>query len=135
MAELSPLVWQWIQKAEEDWEAAGLLSALPSQASSTCFHSQQCVEKLLKASLLAAGAEIPRIHELVVLSEQLGAVDATWEWDPDGLDSLSTAAVASRYPGYAIGASDVAAALADAAAVRRALLLRLGIPQTSLGSS
>ena len=101
MAELSPLVWQWIQKAEEDWEAAGLLSALQSQA-----------------SLLAAGAEIPRIHELVVLSEQLGAVDATWEWDPDGLDSLSTAAVASRYPGYAIGASDVAAALADAAAVR-----------------
>ena len=118
MAESSPLVWQWIQKAEEDWEAAGLLSALQSQA-----------------SLLAAGAEIPRIHELVVLSEQLGAVDATWEWDPDGLDSLSTAAVASRYPGYAIGASDVAAALADAAAVRRALLLRLGIPQTSLGSS
>ena len=135
MAELSPLVWQWIEKAEEDWEAAGLLAVLPSQASSTCFHCQQCVEKLLKASLLVAGAEIPRIHELVVLSEQLSAVDATWEWDADGLDVLSTGAVASRYPGYAIGASDAAEALAEAAAVRMALLRRLGIPQTSLGRS
>ncbi len=103
-----------------------MLSALPSQASSTCFHCQQCIEKLLKAALLAAGAEIPRIHELVVLSAQLSSRDITWQWDSEGLDALTTGAVASRYPGYAIGGADVVEAMAVTAELRSALLRRLG---------
>jgi HEPN domain-containing protein len=107
MAPKSPLLLQWMQKAEEDWEAAMLLSPLPTQASTTCFHCQQCIEKLLKAALLSHGAEIPKIHDLGSLSLRLSQVDSSWQWDPDVLELLTTAAVASRYPGYAVGAAEV----------------------------
>lgn len=130
MTELSVLVLQWIQKAEEDWEAARLLSVRATQASTTCFHCQQCAEKPLKAALLAAGCDIPKIHELEVLSDLLTHLDPDWEWDRDDLDDLTTGAVTSRYPGYEMTPEDVAATMAATAQLRQALLLRLGISPT-----
>ena len=75
MAEHSALVGQWIEKAEEDWLAACLLHGHENQAATTCFHCQQCAEKLFKAALLAAGVAIPKIHELDVLSDLLSEAD------------------------------------------------------------
>jgi HEPN domain-containing protein len=45
-----------------------MLHGHENQAATTCFHCQQCAEKLLKAALLAEGVDIPKIHELIVLS-------------------------------------------------------------------
>lgn len=129
MAELSPLVWQWIEKAEEDWQAACLLHGHKNQAATTCFHCQQCAEKLLKAALLAEGVDIPKIHELIVLSALLSEADRSWHWDDQLLDALTTGAVASRYPGYAMTREDADQAIAATAELRHALLQQLGLAE------
>jgi HEPN domain-containing protein len=127
MAKHSALVWQWIDKAEEDWQAACLLRGYENQAATTCFHCQQCAEKLLKAALLAAGVGIPKIHELVVLSELLTEADPSWHWDAKVLDALTTGAVASRYPGYEMTRADADQAIAATAELRHALLQQRGL--------
>jgi HEPN domain-containing protein len=125
MVDPTPLVQQWIQKAEEDWEAAQLLIKSPSQAATTCFHCQQCAEKLFKAALLARGGDVPKTHDLTVLSSRLSELDADWHWDVGVLEDLSTGAVASRYPGYTIDADDAAESIHMACELRSALLQRL----------
>jgi HEPN domain-containing protein len=125
MADPSPLVQQWIQNPEEDWEAAQLLISSPSQAATTCFHCQQSAEKLLKAALLARGGAIPKTHDLKLLSSLLRDLDPEWTWNPDDLDDLSTGAVASRYPGYTIDAQDAANSMGVATELRSALLKRM----------
>lgn len=127
MAEHSALVGQWIEKAEEDWLAACLLHGHEKQAATTCFHCQQCAEKLFKAALLAAGVAIPKIHELDVLSDLLSEADPSWNWDGNVLDALTTGAVASRYPGYAMTPEDADQAIAATAALRHALLQQRGL--------
>lgn len=127
MAEPSDLVKQWVQKAEEDWEAAQLLASHQTQASATCFHCQQCAEKLLKAALLAHGSGVPKAHDLSLLSSLLNESDPSWSWDAEALEDLTSGAVASRYPGYAISSDDAAESLAIARALRLALLERLGL--------
>jgi HEPN domain-containing protein len=89
MAEPSDLVKQWVQKAEEDWEAAQLLASHQTQASATCFHCQQCAEKLLKVALLAHGRGVPKAHDLSLLSSLLSASDPSWSWDAEALEDLS----------------------------------------------
>ncbi|MFM2174382.1 MAG: hypothetical protein RLZZ54_2309 [Cyanobacteriota bacterium] len=130
MAEPSALARQWVQKAEEDWEAAQLLLGHPTQAASTCFHCQQCAEKLLKAALIETGYKVPKVHDLSLLSSLLSNQDPQWVWDSDVLEDLTSGAVASRYPGYAINSEDAAEAVVQAAALRQALLKRLGILTT-----
>ena len=127
MAEPASLLQQWIAKAEEDWEAAQLLSSSPSQAATTCFHCQQCAEKLLKTALLTAGGTIPKTHDLRILSSLLSERDPLWIWDLDVLEDLNAGAVASRYPGYAVDRQDAADSLNATRTLRRTLLNRLQI--------
>ena len=127
MAERTSLVRQWVRKAEEDWEAAQLLSSHQTQAAATCFHCQQCAEKLLKAALLAAGHAIPKVHDLSLLSSLLSKRDPCWAWNNDALEDLTSGAVASRYPGYAIDSDDAAESILQAGELRLALLRRLGL--------
>ena len=84
------------------------------------------MEKLLKASLLAIGAEVPKTHDLRTLSALLTNRDRAWLWDEEDLDDLTSAAVAMRYPGYAIDSSDANESITCARALRQALLVRLG---------
>lgn len=127
MADLSALVIEWVNKAEEDWQAAQLLCSLDHQAATTCFHCQQCAEKLLKASLLALGGSIPKTHDLSLLSKLLSERDPSWTWSTDALEDLTTGAVATRYPGYSVDRTDAAEAMALAEALRLALLSRLDL--------
>ncbi|MBL8878496.1 MAG: HEPN domain-containing protein [Phycisphaerales bacterium] len=64
---------EWIAKAEEDFEAAEKLakSRRATLAAVIGFHSQQCVEKYLKARLLELDAPVPRTHDLVALIAEL----------------------------------------------------------------
>jgi HEPN domain-containing protein len=89
---------RWIAKAEEDLAAAErLLSLDDSLASVVCFHSQQAVEKLVKALLVVAGVPFPRTHDVIqlvqILPRDLALPVALAELAP-----LNRYAVEARYP-------------------------------------
>ena len=58
-------VQQWLEKAEEDLEAARILHQSKLKGYSTCaFHCQQAVEKYLKAFLVRHQIEFRKTHDL-----------------------------------------------------------------------
>ena len=61
---------RWLRYARDDLAAARTLlsdDSLPGRLA--CFHAHQAAEKALKASLVAAGIEFRKTHDLVVLAE------------------------------------------------------------------
>lgn len=56
----------WVREAEDELETASLLLG-HGKYRAACFHSQQCVEKALKALLLERGQRPPRSHDVVDL--------------------------------------------------------------------
>lgn len=61
---------EWIVKAENDLKNAAHTLKLGADCptDTVCFHSQQCVEKYLKASLAILGVAFPRTHDIEVLT-------------------------------------------------------------------
>lgn len=63
------VVREWVGKAENDLETVKRLldsgSGYPTD--SVCFHSQQCVEKYLKALLTLAEIPFPKSHDIRLL--------------------------------------------------------------------
>jgi HEPN domain-containing protein len=57
---------QWLDRASEDLTVARLVLK-EGHASHACFLAQQCIEKSLKAYLLARTNQYPRAHKLVDL--------------------------------------------------------------------
>lgn len=59
---------EWLLKAEEDYEAALLLSRRRKKPllNSACFHSQQAAEKYLKSYLSLKGVRSSKTHDLVL---------------------------------------------------------------------
>jgi len=58
----------WIEKAEQDFVSAGILSKRRAKLNDVvCFHSQQCVEKYLKALLIHHRVRFPKTHDLTEL--------------------------------------------------------------------
>ncbi len=72
----SETVKEWIAKAEGDFTVAcrEMRARKSPSYDAVCFHSQQCVEKLMKALLIHLGVTPPKTHMLVVLDELLAAV-------------------------------------------------------------
>jgi HEPN domain-containing protein len=63
------LAQQWLDRASEDLTVARLVLK-EGHASHACFLAQQCIEKSLKAFLIAKKNQYPRAHKLVdLLSE------------------------------------------------------------------
>jgi HEPN domain-containing protein len=98
--ELTHVVRQWVQKAENDLKtAAHTLKLGPAGPMDTvCFHAQQCVEKYLKALLVLHGIEFERVHQISALISRLPArlrPDLT----PEEQERLTDYAVSTRYPG------------------------------------
>lgn len=90
---------RWLRFAHEDLTTAarlgGSMDAVPRHV---CWLAQQAAEKALKAALIAAGIQPPRVHDLDKLWERLPR-----EWNlkatlPE-LAELSEWAIESRYPG------------------------------------
>jgi HEPN domain-containing protein/predicted nucleotidyltransferase len=63
----------WIREAEDDSRSAQLLVE-HGHYRAACIHSQQAVEKALKALLLEKGQRPPRTHNLIVLLGLVGEV-------------------------------------------------------------
>lgn len=93
------VAWQWVTKAENDLRsAAHLLKVEDCPTDNVCFHAQQCVEKYLKALLVAQGIAFRKIHdvgELVILlpPHLRPALDNMEQ------DRLTEYATVTRYPG------------------------------------
>jgi HEPN domain-containing protein len=79
---MNPLVFEWLQKADGDFEAMQQLARVrncPSVLDGVCFHAQQCAEKYLKARLQESGKAILKIHDLIGLLELLLPVEPMLE--------------------------------------------------------
>jgi HEPN domain-containing protein len=60
---------EWISKAENDLKTAAHTLTLGADCptDTVCFHAQQCVEKYVKAFLVAAEIAFPRTHDIEAL--------------------------------------------------------------------
>ena len=94
------VVRQWVQKAENDLKnAAHTLKLGPNCPTDTvCFHTQQCVEKYVKALLTVHGIEFSRIHHISALVALL-PVRVRPDLTPEEQERLTDYAVSTRYPG------------------------------------
>lgn len=95
------LLDEWVDKAEADYQSAVVLhrrrkAPLPDVV---CYHCQQCVEKYLKAYLIAQGNTPPRIHDLEDLLNLCALHDATLIVRLPLVQILTPYAVLIRYPG------------------------------------
>ena len=91
----------WIRKSKGDYGVANreLNEAREPDYDAICFHSQQCIEKLMKAILINAGVIPARIHDLKILSDHISGVHEKWNWPDDELRFLTVCSVSFRYPG------------------------------------
>jgi len=116
---------EWIAKAEGDFASAGreLRARKRPNFDAACFHSQQCIEKLMKALLIHGAVSFPKTHDLVVLHQLFSAPISSAS--KDELRLLTGAAVALRYPGETANRADAAKAYRICVCLRKELLSRL----------
>ena len=90
----------WLEYARADLEVAQNYAGRADHAHTTCVHAQQAAEKALKGLLSWLGLEdIPRSHDLELLSKLIAQAGGPALPEPEGLELLTRHAVRSRYPG------------------------------------
>ena len=90
----------WIRLAEEDFSMAGheMEREQDGALGGICFHSQQCVEKYLKALLVAHAVDFPKVHDLEAIMALIPG-GAGLSLKVDDVLPLNRYATAGRYPG------------------------------------
>lgn len=89
----------WLDFAHRDLEAAKLLVDHEYVSNAVLFHSQQCVEKCLKALLEEADVPVPHLHSIVKLhSFLMEEAGISLSLDEDELDLLDAVYIDTRYP-------------------------------------
>jgi HEPN domain-containing protein len=98
---MKPLTREWIEKAEGDFATASreMRARKSPNYDAACFHSQQCVEKYLKALLQETAIPFGKTHHLISLLELIIGVEPSMEMLRPQLQSLNTYSVSVRYPG------------------------------------
>ncbi len=91
----------WMRKAEND-----LMNAAPTlklgadgPTDTICFHSQQCVEKYLKALFVVRAIDFPKTHDLEKLISLLPAT-VRIRLGAEEQAKLTEYATGARYPGW-----------------------------------
>ena len=92
---MNPVVQEWIDYAKRDIQAAERLSDDKNLSAIACFHSQQSVEKSLKAIVEFKSQIPPKIHDLIRLYE---IIDNAIKIEEDMLARLNELYIDSRYP-------------------------------------
>ncbi len=94
------LIDEWMKFAQMDYDAALHLhcSMVPEPFEIVCFHCQQSAEKVVKALMLSFDMEIPRTHDLGLLTGQLGERVSFPQEILDACNALTSYAVNIRYP-------------------------------------
>lgn len=91
---------EWVQKAENDFLVAGReMVGNPPVYDAVCFHSQQCVEKYLKAVLQENNVDLKKTHDLDLLMDSCERYIIGLSDFAEQLIELSGFAVEVRYPG------------------------------------
>lgn len=124
---MTDLCTEWVVKAEGDSDTAlreNRVLNLPN-LDAVCFHSQQCIEKYLKASLVSKGETVRHIHDLEVLLEQCLSHFPDWQSMKADAQLLTQYAVQFRYPG--VSADQEQAHDAVAAMGRMRKVIRSGL--------
>jgi HEPN domain-containing protein len=122
---LNETVKEWIAKAEGDFSVAcreRRVRKFPNW-DAVCFHSQQCVEKYLKALMIHHGVTPPKTHDLIVLTDLLTPVCGDWSWSLKELRFLTNAAVSFRYPGETADKEEAVASLKITRKIRTRILV------------
>ncbi len=88
---------RWLDKAADDLGLArlGLKEGYTSHA---CFLSQQCIEKSLKAYLIAKARQYPRVHILGNLLTMCESRDPTFSQFREACDTVDVYYMPTRYP-------------------------------------
>ncbi len=122
----------WVGKAEEDYELALLaLHHKPPLTSGVCYHSQQCVEKYLKAFLSLQSTPFPHTHDLLALQDLCARADPLFALDELLLERINAYAVGIRYPGEEATVEEAHEAVEAMKAVRRFLRNKLGLSESA----
>lgn len=121
-------VLEWVLKAEQDYLTAETMarkrkSPVPDVVG---FHSQQCVEKYLKAFLVFKRLDFPKTHDLIKLLELSTGKEPFLEIFRQELRMLNPFSVQFRYPGEGATVDDAKTALKAMRQVRK--FLREKIP-------
>lgn len=93
-------VQQWMDKAEEDLEAARhLLKSDFLLPYPVAFHAQQAAEKYLKALLVHHQIEFPKVHDFGPILNLVADIDKALADELQILIELDPYGVTARYPG------------------------------------
>ncbi len=93
------LVRQWLEKVRLDLRSAELAMAVdPPLVEDVCFHSQQAVEKALKAFLIHRDVEFEWTHRIRYLLNLCAEDDVSFEQWRTEAEPLTEYAVQFRYP-------------------------------------
>ncbi len=96
---------QWLIKANDDLLVINrLMEGSIIAGSAICFHSQQLVEKVLKAYLISNGKELRKTHNIEYLLSECADFDE--EFNQIDAKNLSDFGVEIRYPGDIYQPSD-----------------------------
>ncbi len=91
---------EWVSKAAHDLNGARILKEhSPPELALACFHSQQAIEKILKAYLVWQQVEFRSLHNLTYLLDLCEKQDAKFEQLEERIELLQPYAVEIRYPG------------------------------------
>jgi HEPN domain-containing protein len=120
--------FDWVEYAEEDLiMAKSALRRSKPLTSSSCFHSQQCAEKYLKAILVSRDVEFPKTHDLLILDGLCAGAGIFTGLTKEDMGRLSGYAVHTRYPGNQPTADEAQEALEIAMNIRKFARMFLGL--------
>src|SRR6266699_2547742 len=96
-----PTTREWVSKAESDYDVVLLLlrSRKRARLDPLAFHSQQCIEKYLKAKLTESAIPFPKTHDLFALLTLALPVEPSWSTLSAAMRAVAEHAVLPRYPG------------------------------------
>ena len=78
---MKPITQEWVDKAEGDFATAQREIEVDNNPNydAVCFHSQQCIEKYLKACLQENNIAFGRTHDLTKLLDAFLTAEPSWE--------------------------------------------------------
>jgi HEPN domain-containing protein len=132
---VSEYVKRWLIKANNDLKVAENEIKLPQEDMVTeaiCFHSQQAVEKFLKAYLITKKVEFGKTHNLEFLLELCSKKDK--EFGEINVGNLSFYSVEVRYPNefHIPSREEAKSCLSKARGVKEVVLKKLNVEESEL---
>lgn len=132
---MKPVALEWVAKAEGDFTSARREVRVRREPNYdlVCFLGQQCAEKYLKARLVEAGVDFPKIHNLTALLKLVAPVEPSLKSLHATLAALNPYAVEFRYPGDSADKADARLAFANCRIVRAAVRQCLNLDDSRAG--